>query len=98
MENEQQKSNIDQPFVSSSFHLHSQINNEQMFTTIRQHDISNIRCEKLSDGILFSKMETEEQIKIPYHHCKDFAIAILESFCDFTMVGKINIYVDVNCK
>jgi hypothetical protein len=46
------------------FGLTSFINNKQMFTTIRQHDVSGVRCEKQDDGIVFSKIGTDEKIKI----------------------------------
>ena len=84
--------------VSGSFGLTSFINNKQMFTTIRQHDVSGVRCEKQEDGIVFSKIGTDEKIKIPYQHCKDFTMAVLESLCDFTMCGEIDIKVEVKCK
>lgn len=83
--------------ISNEFHLHSVICNDQMQTAIREHKISKVRCQKLTDGILFTKIDTGEKIKMPYSECQDFAMAILESYCDFTMNGKINIDVTVKC-
>lgn len=72
------------------------INNQNQHTELREHLISKIRCQKLDGGILFTKMGTGGgSIEMPYHHCNDFAMAILESYCDFTLKGKINICVNV---
>lgn len=95
MVNEEQK-NIES-IVNSGFNLSSVINNDNMFTSIRQHDVSKVRCIKLEDGIEFMKMDTRQSFKIPYEQCKDFAMAVLESFCDFTMCGETSINVDVKC-
>ncbi len=92
----EQKNDTEKPIIGSSFGLNSIIINDNMSTSIRQHDVSNVRCIKLEDGIEFIKMDTRQSIKIPYEQCKDFAMAILESFCDFTMRGTISIDVNVN--
>lgn len=96
MKNEEPK-NIEST-VNSSFNMSSLIINDNMFSCIRQNDISNVRCIKLEDGIEFMKTDTRQSFKIPYEQCKDFAMAVLESFCDFTMKGEISIKVDVECK
>jgi hypothetical protein len=77
------------------FLLPSKINNKNTFNTSRQYPLLNIRSEKFQDAILFTNKESGQNISIPYSQCKEFAMAILESYCDFYMKGDMRIEVGV---
>jgi hypothetical protein len=80
------------------FLLPSKINNKNTFNTVRQYPLLNIRSEKFQDAILFTNKENGQNISIPHSQCKEFAMAILESYCDFYMKGDMRIEVGVSHK
>lgn len=69
---------------SPDFILQAFINNKNMRVTKRKHHVSGATCTKELNGILFKMDSSAENIYIPYAHVKDFAMAVLESYCQFS--------------